>query len=213
MHPGGPPPPYPPPFAAAGRPARPAVRIVAGMLWAVAAAFAVGAQFGLLYRQGNPPFEIWFWWSRLIVFGERTGQDSPSLGGVGVLVATVVLVVAALLVFVTRRRQPAMIMGTFGAGMMLDRWIAYLTLVIELAGDRQLVKVGLGWWLLSIAALVAIAGFIVALTEQASQPASPQPTWSPVPAPQPPWPPPHPGPPDYGSAHYWRPPHPGDGPS
>jgi hypothetical protein len=132
MYPGGQPAmPYPPP-PAPGRPARPAARVAAGLLWAFAAALAVGAQFGDIYRSrvtwsmGDDERIVGFWQSHSILNGEEK-LSSPAFGGVSVLVAVAVLAVASLLVFVTRRRWGAVIVGTLGAGMMLDEVVSYVT--------------------------------------------------------------------------------------
>jgi hypothetical protein len=182
--------PYPPQATAPVRPARPAVRVVAGLLWAFAAVLAVGAQYADIYSRRitwSPNTQdhavVGLWQSRFITSQQEV--STPAFDGVPVLVAIAVLAVASLLVFVTRRRWGAVAVGALGAGMILDQAASYVTIAVT---DEAFAGLRPGWWLIIGAATVAIAGFAVALTERAGEPAGPYPTAAPFPQPQPHWP-------------------------
>jgi hypothetical protein len=188
---------YPPPFAP-GRPARPAARVAAGLLWALAAAVAIGAQFGDIYRtrvtwsrSDQDQMITGFWQSRSIFDGQETIH--PAFNGVSVIVAIAALAVASLLVFVTRRRWGAVVVGALGTGMMLDEVVSYATVG---ATNDESTSLGPGWWLIIGAAVVAVAGFVVALTERGGHSVGPYSMTAPFPPLQPPQPPQHP--PTYG---------------
>jgi hypothetical protein len=170
--------------------------VAAGLLWAFAAALAVGAQFGEIYREpwgdGSADLLITtFWWSRSIIAGQVFNTLAPA--GVSALVASAVLAAASLLVFASRRRWGATVVGALGVGMMLDEAVSYTSAGI----GKGLASLGLGWWLIVGAGVVAVAGFAVALTERTDRSAGPQPIAAPFPSPQPPWPPQQP--PIYGA--------------
>ena len=172
--------------------------MAAGLLWAVAAALAAGAQFGTVYTRrltasgGDDRLISGFWQVRTTFNGTET--TSLAVGGVTVLVATVVLVVASLLVFVTRQRWGAVVVGALGAGMVLNE--ALSSVVFALAVP-DLESVGLGWCLIIGSAAASAAGFTVALTERAERWAGPHTAGAPFPPQQPPWPPQQP--PAYGA--------------
>lgn len=204
MYPGGPSPAhFPPPSAVTGR-TRPAARVAAGLLWAFAAVLALGAQFGAIHTRhlassdGDDRMITGFWQVRTTFNGSET--STLALGGVTVLIATVVLVVASLLVFVTRQRWGAAVVGALGAGMVLNQAVSNVVFVLAVPG---LESVGSGWWLIIGAATVALAALTVALTERPDRPAGPYPVGAPFPPPdhgapaRPGVPPAHPGLPPY----------------
>jgi hypothetical protein len=189
MYPGGQPfTPYPPPPPAP--PARPAARVAAGLMWALAAALAIGSQFGDIYRtrvtwsrSDDDVVITGFWQSRSVFNGNEAVE--PAFNGASVLVAITALVVASVLVFVTLPRWGALVAGALGAGMMLDEAVSYVTVAVT---NDDNTRVGPGWWLIVGAAVMAVAAFVVALTERRGRPVRPHPAAPPYPPPPPPWP-------------------------
>jgi len=183
------------------RPARPATRVVAGLLWAVAGGLGIGAQFGDVYRDQVGTGSVWIfglWRQGTVSAGNESLDFAPY--GVTALIATVLLLVATVLVFTIRGKWGVAIVGTFGSAMMFDEAVSY---GISGLVDRGLGSVGPAWWLILGAGIVAVIGLVVALAERSAAWAAPLPGW---PSP-PPWPPhqaPHhggpvqPGPPPPG---------------
>jgi hypothetical protein len=60
--------------------------------------------------------------------------------------------------------------------MMLDEGVSYATVGLA---QRDLDGMGPGWWLIIGAAIVGMAGLVVALTERSAPPVEPQPSWPP----------------------------------
>jgi hypothetical protein len=177
--------PYPPPPAP---PARPAARVAAGLMWALAAVLAIGSQFGDIYRtrvtwsrSDDDVVITGFWQSRSVFNGNEAVQ--PAFNGASVVVAITALVVASVLVFVTLPRWAGLVAGALGAGMMLDEAVSYVTVAVTNDDDT---RVGPGWWLIVGAAAMAVAAFVVALTER-RRPVWPHPAAG-LPPPPPPWP-------------------------
>jgi hypothetical protein len=155
--------------------------VVAGLLWGVAGALGIGAQCGDIYRDqvggaGGSQWIVGFWWQGRV----DAGSDSiePSLNGVSALTATIVVLVAAVLALTVRGRLGPLLVGTFGAAMMLDEGVSYLTVGLS---QRELDSMGPGWWLIIGAAIVGMAGLVVALTERSAPPVGPPPPWPPPP--------------------------------
>jgi outer membrane biosynthesis protein TonB len=182
---GGPRPPYPPPPPP--RPPKPASRLVAGVLWLIAAGTAGGATFADLYHASlgrNTTVIVGFWHQVAIQNGREIPNGTVDYG-VAVIVAAVVLLLAVLLVFTSARRWLSAVPGIFGTGMLFALSLNWILIVLSAPAGSG-VSLQLGMWLLFGATLIALVGLVVALAERV-RPFQPRPY---MPGPPPPPPPP-----------------------
>jgi hypothetical protein len=190
------------------RPRRPAVRLVAAILWLAAAGLGIGALFGDLYvrafQDQQSEFITGFWKQIIRNDGEEVANGSGIYYGIGVAAGAAILVPAVTLIFVSLRRWAAVVTGTFATAVLATETLVWLQDgLADLPGSTTTIKSGL--WLLTGAAAVAMIALVVALTERTQplvhqppvpyrQPPPPQPRWEPqtprygIPVQQPPHP-------------------------
>jgi hypothetical protein len=182
MYPGPPPPPV-----SKLRPNR----IAAGLIWPVAAVLAVVATFFDLYHSRSGPVEYSpGFWKQVTTTGSREVPSGHVPYGVTVVVGAAVLLVAALLVFIARRRV-GMVVGTFGTGMLVAEAGHWTVILMTNPPGSTVIAAQLGFWLLTAAAVVGLVALVFAAVER-GRPVRPM-GYGPPRPPQPPrWEPPTP---------------------
>jgi GNAT superfamily N-acetyltransferase len=164
--------------------------LAAGLFWLVAGALAIGATFAPLYRytityQGQPAYGYapsgWAW----NIFGPTDSLDPGRLGtatpyGIPIVIAGIILLVAGALAF----RGASNLTGFLGTGLLVG---AAGILAVENFSRAAVPRpesanweVGLGTWLIVVAAIIAIVGAVFA----ASRIAQPR-GWIAAPLPEP----------------------------
>jgi hypothetical protein len=193
MHPG---PPSPP--AHKLRPNR----LAAGLIWLVSAVLAVVATFFDIYHSRTALVEYSpGFWQQVTTSGRRTVPGGHVPYGLTVVVGAAVVLAAALLVFLARRRT-GLVVGTFGTGMLVAEAGHWAVILMMIPPGSTVIAARLGFWLLTAAAVVAVVALVFAAVERAGPPVRPmgygppprqqQPRWEPptprygVPAQQPP---------------------------
>ncbi len=168
------------------RPKRPAVRLVAGVLWLVAAGLGAAALFGNIYTRtfGDPPGEfVTGFWTQVIRSDGKETPSSPTIAyGIGVAVGAAIVLLAAIVVFASVRRWAGVVAGTFGTAVLATEALVWMQ-DTGANSPGMTTKIELGLWLLTGAAAVGLIALVVALTERTRPPA-----WPPLPPPPPPRP-------------------------
>ncbi|CAM3500251.1 hypothetical protein KIPE111705_11370 [Kibdelosporangium persicum] len=175
---------------------RPVSRLTAGLLWLVAAGLGVGATFGDILVQDfgeGSSFRTGFWTQGPIQDGRQV-EDQAAYYGVEIVIAAAFLLLAFLLVLLSRRRWAPVVAGTFGSGMYLASALTWTVTLPSAAGEPS---PKLGLWLFIGAAVLALIGLGVALAERARpmqhqqqsrfMPPPPRPMRPPQPPPPPRW--------------------------
>jgi hypothetical protein len=155
-------------YMAPKRTKRPASRLVAGLLWLVAAGTAVAATFAniviYVFSGGESIFVVGFWRQYGLTVA---GENSPGsiYYGAAEVSAAALLLLATLLAFLSARRWAAIAAGAFGTGMLVTSTLTwFLTALSGQAGNTTTIEPGL--WTLTGATGVALVAFLVALTER-----------------------------------------------
>jgi hypothetical protein len=182
-----------PPMPRPRGPRRPAVRLVAAILWLAAAGLGVGALFGTLYERSFPDTQSVFisgFWKQVI---RNDGAEVPNgtgiSYGIGVVAGAVILVLAAVLMFVSLRRWAAVVTGTFATAVLATEGLVWLQDGLAVFPDST-TTIKSGLWLLTASAAVALIALVIALTERTQPvmqpppvpfraPPPPQPRWEP----------------------------------
>lgn len=185
------------------RPKRPASRLVAGLLWLIAAGLSVGATFANIviyeFSGGASLFVVGFWRQYGLTADGQENSPGTIYYGASEVAGSAFLLLATLLVFLSARRWAAVVAGALGTGMLVTSALTwFLTALSEQANTTMYIQSGL--WVLASATGVALLAFLVSLLErgqpehQPEQEQQPQyfaPPMTP-PAPQVPAPPPPP---------------------
>ena len=144
---------------------RPASKLVAGLLWLVAAGTAVTATFSNIVfhvaDDGESIVVVGFWRQYRLTLA---GEDSPGsiYYGAAEVSAAALLLLAVLLTFLSTRRWAAVAAGGFGTGMLVTSTLTWsLTALSTQAGSTTAIQPGL--WTLAVATAVALAAFLVSL--------------------------------------------------
>jgi hypothetical protein len=181
------------------RPKRPASRLVAGLLWLIAAGLSVGATFAdiVIYQfaRDGSLFVVGFWRQYGLTADGQENSPGTIYYGASEVAGSAFLLLATLLVFLSARRWAAVVAGALGTGMLVTSALTwFLTALSEQANTTMYIQSGL--WVLAGATGVALLAFLVSLLERerAAEPAQSAPfTLPPLPPVAPP--PPHAPPP------------------
>jgi hypothetical protein len=151
------------------RPKRPASRLVAGLLWLVAAGLAVGATFANIviyqFANGGSLFVVGFWRQYGLTADGQENTPGTIYYGASQVAGAAFLLLATLLVFLSVRRWAAVVAGALGTGMLVTSALTwFLTALSEQANTTMYIQSGL--WLLASAVGVALLAFLVSLLER-----------------------------------------------
>jgi hypothetical protein len=180
------------------RPKRPASRLVAGLLWLIAAGLSVGATFAdiVIYQFAGDAslFVVGFWRQYGLTADGQENSPGTIYYGASEVAGSAFLLLATLLVFLSARRWAAVIAGALGTGMLVTSVLTwFLTALSEQANTTMYIQSGL--WVLAAATGVALLAFLVSLLERerTAEPEQSAPfTLPPLPPVAPPPPPPPP---------------------
>jgi hypothetical protein len=167
-------------------------RVAAGLIWPVAAALAVVATFFDLYHSRSGPVDYSpGFWKQVTTTGSRDVPGGHVPYGVTVVVAAAVVLVAALLVFISRQRRVGMVVGTFGTGMLVAEAVHWTVILLTNPPGSTVIASRLGFWLLIAAAVVGLVALVFAAAER-GRPVGPTGYGPPRPQQPPRWEPPTP---------------------
>jgi hypothetical protein len=173
-------------------------RLVAGLCWLVAGVAANAATLFDVYRGRSDEVERFVsLWRQWVMDGNLEMSGRQVWHGVNVLMGGAAVLVAGLLMFMSRQRWAGVVVGTFGTGMLVAFAVQWL-IVVSSPPTSWAYTPRLGFWLLVAAAVVALVALVFSVAERV-QPAwrvsyvqPQQPRWEPptprygVPAHQPP---------------------------
>lgn len=173
---------------------RPPQRLVAGLLWLVAAALGIASTFPVAFTRllgDGYAVETGSWLTRT-TGGSNGPVESSTVFGIPVVLAAVILVLAALVALLSARRVAALVAGAFGAGLLVDSVLGWYMGIITPDQDsiQSHIEVGAGLLLATAAAVLALAGLALVLFERTRPNFAPAPYYPP--AHQPVNPPTHP---------------------
>jgi hypothetical protein len=181
------------------RPKRPASRLVAGLLWLIAAGLAVGATFAdiVIYQFASDGslFVVGFWRQYGLTADGQENSPGTIYYGASEVAGAAFLLLATLLVFLSARRWAAAVAGALGAGMLVTAALTwFLTALSQQANTTMYIQSGL--WVLAAATGVALLALLVSLfeREKSEPPQSAEFTLPPLPPVAPPPPPAQPPP-------------------
>jgi hypothetical protein len=151
------------------RPKRPASRLVAGLLWLIAAGLAVGATFAdiVIYQfaADGSLFVVGFWRQYGLTADGQENSPGTIYYGASEVAGGAFLLLATLLVFLSARRWAAVVAGAMGAGMLVTSALTwFLTALSKQANTTMYIQSGL--WVLAGATGVALLAFLVSLFER-----------------------------------------------
>jgi hypothetical protein len=167
-------------------------RLAAGLAWLVSAVLAVVATFFDIYHSRSGPVEYSpGFWQQVTTSGPRTVPSGQVPYGLTVVVGAAVVLAAALLVFLSRRRT-GLVVGTFGTGMLVAEAGHWTVILMVNPPGSAVIASRLGFWLLTAAAVVAVVALVFAAVERAGPPMRPMGYGPPPRQQQPRWEPPTP---------------------
>nr|CEL17021.1 hypothetical protein [Kibdelosporangium sp. MJ126-NF4] len=162
------------------------LRLIAGLLWLVAAGLGVGSTFAdVLHRSYDQDFrlETGYWETRSAP-AEAEATVQTTYYGIPVILAAVLMVLAFLVVLLTTRRWGAIVAGAFGTGVLLDSaltWYLGLATTGTAEDDRSQTELKAGLILVTVAAVVALFALLLALLERTRPVYAPVPHYGPPP--------------------------------
>ncbi|WP_165960616.1 hypothetical protein [Actinocrispum wychmicini] len=123
-------------------------------------------------------FILSFWGQRILSGGHEESHNRLFIG-VTVILEVVVLLAAGLLAIASRRRWAPVVVGALGTGLVITEALSWA--VNPLSPDSNITSLRLGWWLIIVAGVVALAALVIALVVRPRPQgyAPPPPRWEP----------------------------------